>query len=131
MPIQVVRLGTARHRDEGIRIGTVRRPPRGVKKSEYAVQDWYDVWLPEVAPSSELMKQGQAVKTDDEWNLFAKKFRKELVSPDKSRILQLLAVFSQGSDFSIGCYCENQNRCHISVLREVLEELGAIFKKNI
>ncbi|MGE4442370.1 MAG: DUF488 domain-containing protein [Desulfomicrobium sp.] len=130
MPVQVVRLGTARHKDEGLRIGTVRRPPRGVKKSEYAIQDWYDVWLPEVAPSPALMKQAQEAKTEKEWSLFVKKYRRELSSPDKSRILILLSALSESSDFSIGCYCENQNHCHISVLRKVLEEHGALFKNG-
>ena len=128
MPVQVVRLGTPRLEGEGIRIGTVRRPPRGVKKSEYAAQDWYDVWLPDAAPSPELMKQGQSVETDREWELFAKKYRRELASPEKTRLLQLLAAFSATSDFSIGCYCENRARCHISVLREVLKEHGTLFR---
>jgi uncharacterized protein YeaO (DUF488 family) len=128
MPVQVVRLGTPRHKGEGIRIGTVRRPPRGVKKSDYAAQNWYDVWLPDVAPSPELMKQGQAVQTDAQWIAFAKKYRRELAAPDKTRALQLLAAFSANSDFSIGCYCEDRNRCHIAVLSEVLAELGAVFK---
>jgi uncharacterized protein YeaO (DUF488 family) len=98
-----------------------------VKKSDYAAQDWYDVWLPEVAPSPELMKQGQAVETDAQWAAFAKKYRRELAAPEKSRALDLLAAFSATSDFSIGCYCEDRSRCHIAVLREVLAEHGAVF----
>jgi uncharacterized protein YeaO (DUF488 family) len=128
MAIQVVRLGTPRLADEGIRVGTVRRPPRGVKKTDYAAQNWYDVWLPDVAPSPELMKQGQAVETEAQWEAFAKKYRRELAAPEKARALQLLAAFSATSDFSIGCYCEDRNRCHINVLSKVLADLGAVFK---
>lgn len=130
MPILVVRLGTARQEDEGIRIGTVRRPPRGVKKSDYAARNFYDVWLPEAAPSPEVIKLGQSVRTDEEWTRFAQKYRKELSAPDKSRLLALLAAFSATADFSIGCYCENPDRCHVSVLRRVLEEHGAVFKNG-
>ncbi|QGY41847.1 DUF488 family protein [Pseudodesulfovibrio cashew] len=130
MPIQVVQLGTARHQDEGIRIGTVRRPPRGVKKTEYASQNWYDVWLPEVAPSPELMKLGQSAETEKEWDIFARKYRRELATPEKSRTLALLAAFSTTSDFSIGCYCADLSRCHVSVLREILKEQGALFKNS-
>jgi predicted TPR repeat methyltransferase len=105
--------------------GTVRRPPRGVPKNEFATQNWYDVWLPNVSPAPELMKLGQAAETEKEWNLFAKKFRAELSNPEKSRILDLLAALSHESDISIGCYCKNEARCHRSILRELLAERGA------
>ncbi|GGB79792.1 hypothetical protein GCM10011352_01820 [Marinobacterium zhoushanense] len=125
MTIRVVRLGTQRAEDEGIRLGTVRRPPRGVKKSEFATQNWYDVWLPILSPSPELVKQAQAATTDKEWAAFEKRFRKELTSPDASHTLDLLTALSKQSNFSIGCYCEDESRCHRRVLREVLNERGA------
>lgn len=125
MSIRIVRLGTPRHPNEGLRIGTVRRPPRGVPKSEFASQNWYDVWLPDVAPSPELMKMGRAAKTDEEWTAFAKKYGSELSSPQQSRLLDLLAALSRDTDFSIGCYCEDESRCHRSILREVLITKGA------
>jgi uncharacterized protein YeaO (DUF488 family) len=125
MSVQIVRLGTTRKSNEGLRIGTVRRPPRGVKKSEYASQNWFDVWLPNVAPTAELMKQGQTAESDKEWSRFVKKYRSEISSPDKSRILDLLAAMSHTSNFSVGCYCENESRCHRSILRELLAERGA------
>lgn len=125
MSVQIVRLGTTRKSNEGLRIGTVRRPPRGVKKSEYASQNWYDVWLPNVAPTAELMRQGQTAESDKEWSRFVKKYRSEISSPDKSRILDLLAAMSHTSNFSVGCYCENESRCHRSILRELLAERGA------
>jgi uncharacterized protein YeaO (DUF488 family) len=125
MSVQIVRLGTTRRSNEGLRIGTVRRPPRGVKKSEYASQNWFDVWLPNVAPTAELMKQGQTAESDKEWSRFVKKYRSEISSPDKSRILDLLAALSHTSNFSVGCYCENESRCHRSILRELLAERGA------
>ena len=125
MAIRIVRLGTDRHEGEGLRIGTVRRPPRGVAKSEYASQNWYDVWLPNVSPTAELMKFGQAAKTEKEWAFFAKKYRSELSDPEKSRILDLFAALSHGADLSIGCYCEDEARCHRSILRELLAERGA------
>ena len=128
MSIQMVRLGTKRSRNEGIRIGTVRRPPRGVKKSEYASQNWYDVWLPNVAPTVGLMKLGQAAESDKEWAMFVKKYRGEMANPDKGRILDLLAALSQNTNFSVGCYCENEARCHRSILRELLAERGARFE---
>ncbi len=128
MAIRVVRLGSERHEDEGLRLGTVRRPPRGVKKSDYAAQNWFDVWLPILAPSPELIKLGQAVKTEQAWGEFVKKFRKELSAPDASRTLDLLAAFSKDSNFSIGCYCEDESRCHRTVLGSVLTERNAFFK---
>jgi uncharacterized protein YeaO (DUF488 family) len=128
MTIQIVRLGTSKNSNEGLRIGTVRRPPRGVKKSEYASQNWYDVWLPNVAPTSELMKLGQAAESDKEWSMFVKKYRTEMSNPEKSRILNLLAALSHNTNFSVGCYCENEARCHRSILRELLAERGAKFE---
>ncbi len=125
MTLRIVRLGSERHTEEGLRIGTVRRPPRGVRKSEYAAKNFYDVWLPNVAPSPELMKLGQAVNTEKDWNAFAKKYRSEMKSPEKSRILDLLAALSHDTNLSVGCYCENENRCHRSVLRALLAERGA------
>ena len=125
MSVQIVRLGTTRNSNEGLRIGTVRRPPRGVKKSEYASQNWYDVWLPNVAPTAELMKQGQTAESDKDWSRFVKKYRAELSNPEKSRIIDLLAALSHNANFSVGCYCKNEARCHRSILRELLVERGA------
>lgn len=125
MAIRIVRLGSEKHKKEGLRIGTVRRPPRGIPKTEYAAQNWYDVWLPNIAPTQELMKIGQAVNTEKDWISFARKYRSELKNPDKSRILDLLAALSHAADFSVGCYCENEARCHRSILRELLAERGA------
>ncbi len=125
MAIRIVRLGTERIHDEGTRIGSVRRPPRGVPKNAFASQNWYDVWLPNVAPTPELMKLGQAAESEKEWAAFAKKYRAEMAAPDKSRILDLLAALSHDANFSVGCYCENEARCHRSTLRELLTERGA------
>ena len=125
MSIRIVRLGTPRHPDEGVRIGTVRRPPRGVPKSEQAVRDFYDTWLPELAPTPELMKLGKAVESDEDWKAFAKMYRAEMATPEKSRLVDLLATLSTGSQFSVGCYCEDEARCHRSLLRELLSERGA------
>lgn len=130
MTIRIVRLGSGRHQDEGLRIGTVRRPPRGVPKSEYASQNWYDVWLPNIAPSSDLMKIGQAVKTEKDWLTFARKYRSEMKHPEKSRLIDLLAALSQDTNFSVGCYCENEARCHRSILKELLSERGARFESK-
>ena len=125
MTLRIVRLGTQRSRGEGLRIGTVRRPPRGVPKTEFASQNWYDVWLPNLAPTTELMKLGRSVETDKEWTAFVKKYRSEMASPEKSRVLDLLAALSHNTDLSVGCYCENEARCHRSVLRELLTKRGA------
>ena len=125
MSIRIVRLGTERSSKEGLRIGTVRRPPRGVPKSEYASQNWYDVWLPNIAPSAELMKLGQAAESEKDWAAFVRKYRAEMKDPEKSRILDLLAALSHGADFSVGCYCENEARCHRSIMRELLAQRGA------
>ena len=125
MPVHIVRLGTERVPGEGVRIGTVRRPPRGVPKSEYASQNWYDVWLPNLAPSLETMKRGQSAKTEGEWKAFLRKYRAEMAAPEKSRLLDLLATLSHKSDFSVGCYCADERRCHRSELRALLLERGA------
>jgi uncharacterized protein YeaO (DUF488 family) len=125
MAVRVVRLGSARAPDEGTRIGTVRRPPRGVPKAEFAAQDWYDVWFPNLAPSLETMKRGQQAATPAEWAAFAKKYRAEMTTPENSHALELLAVLSHHADFSVGCYCEDESRCHRSVLRALLVEKGA------
>ncbi len=125
MPLRIVRLGTPRAAGEGTRIGTVRRPPRGVPKAEFASRDYYDVWYPLLSPSPEAMAQGQQAQTDKEWEQFAKQFRKELAQPEASRTLDLLAALSQHSALSVGCYCEEEARCHRSVLRAELLARGA------
>ena len=125
MTVRVVRLGTARARGEGLRIGTVRRPPRGVPKSEYAAANWYDVWFPELAPSAQTVKLARSAQSDRDWAAFAKRYRAEMAAPDKRRILDLLAAMSHRTDFSVGCYCADESRCHRSILRELLEERGA------
>ena len=125
MAIRIVRLGSPRARDEGLRIGTVRRPPRGVPKSEFASQDWYDVWYPNLAPSADLVKEAQQAATPKAWAAFAKKYRAEMGTPENARTLDLLAALSHGSDFSVGCYCEDESHCHRSVLRSLLSERGA------
>ena len=125
MTVRIVRLGTQRSASEGLRIGTVRRPPRGVPKSEFASQNWYDVWFPNLAPSAELMKLGKAAASDKDWAVFVKKYRAEMADPDKRRVLDLLAALSHDADFSVGCYCENEARCHRSILRELLMQRGA------
>jgi uncharacterized protein YeaO (DUF488 family) len=126
MTIRVVRLGTKRHPDEGLRIGTVRRPPRGVPKERFSVDDWYDVWLPQLAPSAELVKQGQSAATPGDWLAFCRKYRSEMSSPDNARLVGLLAALSRHANLSVGCYCEEEGHCHRSVLRELLEESGAV-----
>ena len=125
MAIRIVQLGSPRIADEGLRVGTVRRPPRGVPKSEYASKDFYDVWLPNLSPSPELMKLGKSAQDDRSWSLFKKKFRAEMSRPEVSRVLDLLAALSRQTQLSVGCYCEDESRCHRSILRELLEERGA------
>ncbi len=125
MTIRIVRLGTPRLPDEGTRIGTVRRPPRGVPKSEFARQNWYDVWFPNLAPSPQTMKLGQEASTPAQWTAFSKRYRKEMAAPEHSHTLALLATLSQQGNFSVGCYCEDESRCHRSVLRALLSEYGA------
>jgi uncharacterized protein YeaO (DUF488 family) len=125
MAIRVVRLGTARAQEEGTRIGTVRRPPRGVPKAEFALQNWYDVWYPNLAPSAEAMKLGQEATTPAQWAAFVKKYRTEMALPEASRTLDLLAALSKHSNFSVGCYCEDEAHCHRATLRALLTEKGA------
>lgn len=125
MPVRIVALGTARLSGEGTRIGTVRRPPRGVPKSEFASRNWYDVWFPTLAPSVETMKLGQEAATPTQWAAFARKYRAEMSEPGARHALELLAVLSRGASFSVGCYCENESRCHRSLLRQLLVEHGA------
>jgi uncharacterized protein YeaO (DUF488 family) len=127
MPIRVVRLGTPRAKNEGLRIGTVRRPPRGVPKEKFASDDWYDVWFPNLAPSLETMKQAQAAETPAQWNAFVRKYRAEMATPENSHTIALLAALSQQTDFSVGCYCEDESHCHRSILRELLAAQGATF----
>jgi uncharacterized protein YeaO (DUF488 family) len=123
--LRIVRLGEPRHPQEGTRIGTVRRPPRGVRKERYARDDWFDIWYPDLAPSAELMVQGKAAVTETEWKGFVRAFKAEMNVPAARRALDLLAALSHGANFSIGCYCENEARCHRSVLRELLKDRGA------
>jgi uncharacterized protein YeaO (DUF488 family) len=123
--IRIVRLGTPRAAGEGLRLGTVRRPPRGVPKAQYASRDFYDVWLPELAPSEELLKAGLGAEDATAWRKFVQRFRAEMKRPAAARLLGLLAAFSQHVDFSLGCYCANEARCHRSVLRELLRGHGA------
>jgi uncharacterized protein YeaO (DUF488 family) len=125
MVVRVVRLGSARGADEGTRIGTVRRPPRGVAKAEFAAQNWYDVWFPNLAPSVETMKLGQAAQTPAQWAAFGRNYRAEMAAPDASHALELLATLSRQTNFSVGCYCEDESRCHRSLLRVLLAEKGA------
>jgi len=125
MTIRVVRLGTARAAGEGLRIGTVRRPPRGVPKSEFATRDFYDVWLPNLAPSEALLKAGQAADDERAWKAFARRYRAEMKQPDAARLLDTLAALSRQTNFAVGCYCENEQRCHRSILRELLADRGA------
>lgn len=125
MGVRIVRLGSARSEGEGTRIGTVRRPPRGVPKAEFAARNWYDVWFPNLAPSVETMKLGQEASTPAQWAVFSKRYRAEMSTPEASHTLELLAVLSHHANFSVGCYCENEAHCHRSVLRALLAEKGA------
>lgn len=125
MTVRIVKLGSARVADEGVRIGTVRRPPRGVPKSEFSSQNWYDVWYPNLAPSVETMKLGQQAETPAQWAAFSKKYRAEMATPEAARTLEVLAALSHTGNFSVGCYCEDEAHCHRSVLRALLAEKGA------
>jgi len=125
MAVRVLRLGTERIRGEGLRIGTVRRPPRGVPKANFTSGNWYDVWLPELAPSEATVKLGQKAETPAQWNAFARRYEREMTSSSASRLLDLLAALSKTADFSVGCYCEDESRCHRSVLRRLLKARGA------
>jgi uncharacterized protein YeaO (DUF488 family) len=126
--IRIVRLGTKRLPGEGLRIGTVRKPPRGVPKARFSKDDWYDVWFPMLAPSLETMKLGLAAEGDRQWAAFARKYRSEMSKPGASRALDLLAALSHASEFSVGCYCDDELRCHRSILRVMLENRGANVK---
>ena len=125
MAVRIVRLGTPRHPGEGPRLGTVRRPPRGVPKSQFAKRDFYDVWYPNLAPSVPTMKLGLAAETEAQWKRFARAYRAEMAAPESARTIEVLALLSREADFSVGCYCEDETRCHRSVLRELLAEAGA------
>lgn|SRR5262245_35755138 len=128
MTIRIVRLGSARAAGEGLRIGTVRRPPRGVPKAKFASDNWYDVWLPNLAPSDATIKLGQRAASEREWSAFVRHYRSEMAAPDASRVLDLLAALSQTANFSVGCYCEDESRCHRSELRALLLARGAEVK---
>ena len=125
MPLRVVRLGSARSATEGLRIGTVRRPPRGVPKAEFASRDYCDTWLPELAPSADLVSFALSAETDAEWATFVRRYRKEMSTPSARHLLELLAGLSHSTSLAVGCYCEDESRCHRSVLRTLLDELGA------
>ena len=125
MAVRIVRLGSTRVPGEGLRIGTVRRPPRGVPKSEFSAQDWYDVWFPNLAPLPATVKAALVATTPREWTVFEKKYRAEMATPENRRTLDLLAAFSHRAEFSIGCYCADEARCHRSILRQLLQERGA------
>lgn len=128
MSVRIVRLGSERARDEGLRIGTVRRPPRGVPKSQFAAQNWYDVWFPDLAPSPETVKLGLGATSERQWAAFARAYRAEMSQPEARRTLELLAAMSRQTNFSVGCYCEDESRCHRSLLRQLLAEHGADVK---
>ena len=125
MSVHIVRLGSPRLENEGLRIGTVRRPPRGVPKAEFAARNFYDVWLPNLAPSEQLLKQGQAAADEKSWRAFTRRYRAEMNTAENKRLLDLLAALTKQTDFSVGCYCADESRCHRSVLRELLAERGA------
>ena len=126
MSIRIVQLGTPRAAHEGTRIGTVRRPPRGVPKSEFAARDWYDVWFPNLAPSAELLPLGKRIAADERaWTEFRRRFRAEMARPEAVRDIELLAALSHRTNLSLGCYCESDSRCHRSILRELLRRCGA------
>jgi uncharacterized protein YeaO (DUF488 family) len=125
MSIFIVRLGTPRKRGEGLRVGTVRRPPRGVRKSDFARLDYYDVWFPNLSPSPDLVHEALHAADERAWAAFKRKFRRQMSAPDRSRELDVLAALSHQTNLSLGCYCEHENRCHRSVLRELLVERGA------
>ena len=127
MAIRIVRLGSARHRGEGLRLGTVRHPPRGVPKDQHAARNFYDVWMPELAPSATLVKRGQSSGADRDWSTFVKRYRREMAASEQVHLLRLLAALSAATDFSVGCYCADEAHCHRSILRTLLAEHGAVF----
>jgi len=128
MSLRIVQLGSARHPDEGIRLGTVRRPPRGVCKTQYAKQDWFDVWLPNLSPSADLMRKTSIGEDNTGWRNFERSFRAELRQPDKSHLLDALAAMSHYTNFSVGCYCNDEQRCHRSILRAEFKKRSALIK---
>ena len=125
MIVRIVRLGSPRDPQEGIRIGTVRRPPRGVRREHYASENWFDVWFPNLAPSIATMKQGLAAKSPGDWAAFTRKYKAEMAAPGAKHDLELLALLSRTTNFSVGCYCEDESRCHRSILKRLLAEAGA------
>lgn len=126
MAISVVRLGSLRHPEEGLRIGTVRRPPRGVRKADYAPRDFFDVWLPELAPSARLVSWALSEPlTPERWAIYERKYRREMLKPAAQRVIALLAALSSQTNFSVGCYCEEESRCHRSLLKQLLIDEGA------
>jgi uncharacterized protein YeaO (DUF488 family) len=125
MSIRVVRLGSDREKNEGLRIGTVRRPPRGVRRERLASDNWYDVWLPQLAPSAELVKEALGAASAREWDRFVRRYRAEMAKPDAARLVALLAALSHQTNFAVGCYCADESHCHRSILRELLHEHGA------
>jgi uncharacterized protein YeaO (DUF488 family) len=128
MAFSVVRLGAPRLAGEGLRIGTVRRPPRGVRKAAFASRDFYDIWLPDLAPSDALLKQGQLATGEVGWRAFARRYRAEMKAAEKSRLLDLLAALSRQTNFAVGCYCADESRCHRSLLRDLLVARGAVIR---
>jgi uncharacterized protein YeaO (DUF488 family) len=125
MALRIVRLGSPRAAGEGLRLGTVRRPPRGVPKAEFATRDYYDLWLPLLSPSADLVKEAQGAQTPKDWAAFERAYRREMAAPEPAQLLDLLAALSKQTNFALGCYCEEEARCHRSVLRELLGERGA------
>ena len=125
MAVRIVRLGTERARDEGLRIGTVRRPPRGVPKSRFSSGNWYDVWFPNLAPTPQTIKLALGAEAQRQWGAFVRRYRAEMAAPENGRVLDLLAALSHEANFSVGCYCEDESRCHRSVLRQLLLDRGA------
>jgi uncharacterized protein YeaO (DUF488 family) len=128
MAIRIVELGSSRASNEGVRIGTVRRPPRGVPRAEFASRNYYDVWLPTLAPSAHLVAQARAASSAAEWNRFVRGYRKEMNGPQAKALLDVLAALSASANFSVGCYCKDEKRCHRSVLRQLLAERGATIR---
>lgn len=125
MAIRIVQLGTPRVAGEGLRLGTVRRPPRGVPKTQFASRDYYDVWLPNLSPSADLVAEGLAADDDRQWAIFSRKYRAEMKQPDAAHLLDMLAAMSHQTSFAVGCYCDNESRCHRSLLRDLLAQRGA------
>ena len=129
MTVRIVRLGSPRAADEGLRLGTVRRPPRGVPRCEFASQDWYDLWFPNLAPSVETMKLAQQATTPAQWQAFVRRYRAEMAESERAHAIALLAALSKQTNFSVGCYCEHESHCHRSVLRELLAAQGAALSR--